>query len=85
MKIKNIFTMFFTVPFVKKDMKKLGDNMNLDYVVMNIRPNDTLGWIAEQLDGRIISVEPDNYDFWNYCGAYTVYTRKQYEQEEIRG
>lgn len=55
--------------------------ISIDYVVMNIMPCDVRGWKAEQLDGEIIKVEPDNYDFWAYCGAYTLYTRKSYEVE----
>lgn len=55
-------------------------DITIDYVVMNIRPNDTLGWIAESLNGEMIKVEPDNYDFYFISGGYTVYTRKSYEE-----
>lgn len=56
--------------------------MNLDHVVMNIVPCKDRGWKAEQMNGEIIKVEPDNYEFWQYCGAYTLYTRKQYEEDD---
>jgi hypothetical protein len=54
--------------------------MNIDHVVMNIQNKKEGGWVAERLDGVIIPVEPDNYTFWAYCGAYTVYTRKVYDE-----
>ena len=60
--------------------------MNLDEVVMNIQPykerDDSFSWVAEQVDGKLIKVEPDNYEFWRICGAYTIYTRKNYTDEQ---
>ena len=61
--------------------------MNIDNIVLDVRPRDLCGekdvWSAERMDGIIIKVEPDNYDFLFYCRHEGVYARKNilYEAE----
>lgn len=54
--------------------------VTIDYLVMNIRPEGD-EWVAERMDGEIIKVEPDNYDFWLYAKHNALYSRKLFEDE----